>query len=129
MPPQPRAPRPLSAPRRPAASVRRAGSGRESPRSGPVRVEAVQRVGAVAGRELAAEVADVQTALLAQAQAAAPRRVLVREQRARLLGGQELLVRLLGHGGGSGNGSAAARRWRGGGERLTQSAAKPQAPP
>lgn len=76
----------------------------------PVGVEAVQRVGAVAGRELAAEVADVQAAFLAQAQAAAPRRVLVREQRARLLGGQELLVRLLSHSGAGRGGWGAARR-------------------
>uniref|UniRef100_A0A8C3QTW2 Uncharacterized protein n=1 Tax=Cyanoderma ruficeps TaxID=181631 RepID=A0A8C3QTW2_9PASS len=88
------------------------------PLSGPVGVEAVQRVGAVAGGELAAEIADVQAALLAQAQAAAPRRVLVREQRARLLRGQELLVRLLGHGGGRGGnasgsgGSASGTRRR-----------------
>lgn len=57
----------------------------------------MQRVGAVAGRELATEVADVQAPLLAQAPA--PRRVLVRKERARLVGGQELLVQLFGHGG------------------------------
>lgn len=90
----------------PALSITR--PGRPEAPSGPVGVEAVQRVGAVAGGELAAEIADVQAALLAQAQAAAPRRVMVREQRARLLGGQELLVRLLGHGGGRGGGGSAS---------------------
>lgn len=81
----------------------------------PVGVEAVQRVGAVAGRELATEVADVQAPLLAQAPA--PRRVLVRKERARLVRGQELLVQLFGHGGEQAGG------------RLTHAEAEPQAPP